>query len=187
MAETIINVCQDCKGEYRISVKSNSKLCPSCRRRRSSEKAKKTNLCSVGGKAKAKKTEGKKPIPKAEKPKRNICDKYCDGCIYKGKVHGERCCNYLLVTDKMRCCPAGTGCTAKVTREMLKATKVKKPPVVTVPGSFGRIAICPYCGVEFKTTKANKKYCSPECARLARLDAWSERNKKRKEKANGKK
>lgn len=38
----------------------------------------------------------------------------CEGCLhYYGAYKINRCCNYLLDTDKVRPCPPGEGCTVK--------------------------------------------------------------------------
>lgn len=39
------------------------------------------------------------------------------------------------------------------------------------------IKVCLTCGSEFKTKPGNKKYCSPECARVARNKHWRENYK----------
>ena len=33
------------------------------------------------------------------------------GCIYRGKVSGTSCCNYIFITGKSRGCPPGRDCT----------------------------------------------------------------------------
>lgn len=46
------------------------------------------------------------------------CDWYCKGCIYRGGQSGLiKCCNYYLITNKRRPCPAGDGCTVRRLRK----------------------------------------------------------------------
>lgn len=40
--------------------------------------------------------------------------KYCDNCLYRGKVAGMPCCEFYLRTNRRRPCPAGDGCTVKI-------------------------------------------------------------------------
>lgn len=38
----------------------------------------------------------------------------CDGCYYfGGRWETVKCCNYYLLTDHRRPCPAGKGCTVR--------------------------------------------------------------------------
>lgn len=51
------------------------------------------------------------------------CDNFCNGCIYKMFLGGGKFtpyCNYIVETGHPRPCPAGTGCTVKVTRKQRK-------------------------------------------------------------------
>lgn len=45
---------------------------------------------------------------------------YCDNCVYSSALTAisTRCCNYFLATNQRRPCPAGEGCTVKVSREV---------------------------------------------------------------------
>ena len=49
-------------------------------------------------------------------------DKHCKGCKYLFKEHygGTKCCDYLVITGEPRGCPAGEGCTKKVTLKFAK-------------------------------------------------------------------
>ena len=49
----------------------------------------------------------------------------CDNCVYSALLTASntRCCNYLLVTNKRRPCPAGEGCTVKVVRKRRRRKK----------------------------------------------------------------
>lgn len=53
---------------------------------------------------------------------------YCKDCVYCGRpiIGNLRPCNYLNVTDKMRPCPAGRGCTVKVGLKRNWKTEWKK-------------------------------------------------------------
>ena len=50
-------------------------------------------------------------------------DPWCSKCIYYGR--NTRTCDYILVEDQRRPCPAGAGCTARRTSK--KVSKVGKP------------------------------------------------------------
>ena len=61
------------------------------------------------------------------------CDKFCDGCQFCGRINGGNhfhvgyiYCQYFLMTDKRRPCPAGDGCTVKETVRQRK--KVERTP-----------------------------------------------------------
>ena len=42
----------------------------------------------------------------------------CKGChYYRGVNPGAKCCNYLLMTGKVRPCPPGKKCTVKILRK----------------------------------------------------------------------
>ena len=47
-----------------------------------------------------------------------VCTKYCDPCVYRKSFTGGwwPYCDYLCMTGKPRPCPAGDGCTVRVTR-----------------------------------------------------------------------
>ena len=51
-----------------------------------------------------------------------VCTKYCDPCVYRKSITGGWCpyCDYLCVTGKPRPCPAGDGCTVRVTRRVYR-------------------------------------------------------------------
>ena len=47
----------------------------------------------------------------------NVCSKNCVNCRYFQKLYDYcHCCNYFLATGERRPCPAGDGCTVKVTK-----------------------------------------------------------------------
>lgn len=49
-----------------------------------------------------------------------IIDPYCEGCYYCGSAGGLHTCDYIFIADRRRPCPAGAGCTVRITRkEML--------------------------------------------------------------------
>ena len=66
----------------------------------------------------------------------SVCTDYCKGCFYR-KYFTARAwpyCDYLCMTGKRRPCPAGDGCTEKVTADPYKPkafTVVKRPRVKT--------------------------------------------------------
>lgn len=110
-----------------------------------------------------------------------VCDKYCDGCIYRGLIHGEfPWCKYLFTEDHMRPCPPGEGCTVKLTPEMIaarkKAEKIEKV-MLTIT--------CQICGTEFQTTDMKRKNCSKECLKESRRRAGKAYYARRKAVANG--
>ena len=51
-----------------------------------------------------------------------VCTKYCDPCVYRKSITGGwfLCCDYLCMTGKPRPCPAGDGCTVRVTRRVYR-------------------------------------------------------------------
>lgn len=51
-----------------------------------------------------------------------VCTKYCDPCVYRKSITGGWCqyCDYLCMTGKPRPCPAGDGCTVRVTRRVYR-------------------------------------------------------------------
>lgn len=51
-----------------------------------------------------------------------VCTKYCDPCIYRKVFAGSWLpyCDYLCMTGERRPCPAGDGCTARVTRRVYR-------------------------------------------------------------------
>lgn len=51
-----------------------------------------------------------------------VCTKYCDPCVYRKSITGGWCpyCDYLCMTGKQRPCPAGDGCTVRVTRRVYR-------------------------------------------------------------------
>ena len=51
-----------------------------------------------------------------------VCTKYCDPCVYSKSITGGWCqyCDYLFMTGKPRPCPAGDGCTVRVTRRVYR-------------------------------------------------------------------
>ena len=56
----------------------------------------------------------------------SVCDSYCRGCVYLGYIDGIRnCCNYMLMEDKRRPCPAGKGCTVRTTKRKAKENNGK--------------------------------------------------------------
>ena len=51
-----------------------------------------------------------------------VCTKYCDPCVYRKSISGGWCpyCDYLFMAGKPRPCPAGDGCTVRVTRRVYR-------------------------------------------------------------------
>ena len=51
-----------------------------------------------------------------------VCTKYCDQCVYRKSITGGwwPYCDYLCMTGKPRPCPAGDGCTVRVTRRVYR-------------------------------------------------------------------
>lgn len=43
------------------------------------------------------------------------CDAYCEGCYYYGATH--QTCDYWEKADELRGCPAGKGCTKRITKK----------------------------------------------------------------------
>ena len=51
-----------------------------------------------------------------------VCTKYCDACVYRKVFTGgwHPYCDYLCMVGKRRPCPAGDGCTVRVTRRVYR-------------------------------------------------------------------
>jgi hypothetical protein len=150
-----------------------------------SKECSKENNRRLNNKHKKKDTKAEKPkdIPYRERP--NVCDSFCDGCIYKGIVEANlRCCNFIFVADKIRPCPSGNGCTVKktVTKEEREEARAKRHRewMEKKKAQRMRTVICAYCGREFQTSDSRKKYCRPDCSRRGRQEAWREREERRK-------
>lgn len=135
---------------------------------------------------------------KADKIKRNVCDEFCDGCVYKSTLMDfPRCCNYLLATGKVRPCPAGTGCTVKLhgkkrTRQRLddeEWEKLKKERKKKYSKEYWekkksermQTMTCPLCGEQFETSDTRRRYCSKECSEKAKEMQYAEYERIRKE------
>ena len=139
-----------------------------------------------------------------------VCDSYCKGCIYVGKVSQlYLCCRYVFVEDKLRPCPAGTGCTVKQTNKEIKrkAEDAKKALAVErmkqraeeqrlraerkEAERLSKLRPCKHCGKIFLPNKDHREHCSFECAYQYHLITENERSKRRwaerREKANGQK
>lgn len=106
-----------------------------------------------------------------------LCDGFCDGCIYRGLLHGEfPWCKYLWKTGSRRPCPPGKGCTVKKTMKQVLAEKREQKRAEAL-----RTVVCVICGKEFQTTDGKRKHCSAEClteARRRAARAYNERKKK---------
>lgn len=52
----------------------------------------------------------------------SVCTKYCDVCIYRKTFTSGATpfCDYLCMIGKPRPCPAGDGCTVRVTRRVYR-------------------------------------------------------------------
>ena len=52
----------------------------------------------------------------------SVCTKYCDPCVYRKVFTGGWLpyCDYLCMVGKRRPCPAGDGCTVRVTRRVYR-------------------------------------------------------------------
>ena len=52
----------------------------------------------------------------------SVCTKYCDACVYRKVFTGGWLpyCDYLCMVGKRRPCPAGDGCTVRVTRRVYR-------------------------------------------------------------------
>lgn len=130
----------------------------------------------------------------------NANDKYCDDCIYRGRISfNTPCCDYIFIEGKMRPCPPGTACTVKSTNREVKRQKKEKKKVLSFEQKqrkaqrdkayreakkAGNRKLCRFCGQEFTPTVENKLFCSKECARNKNAEdrkRWEKaKNEKRK-------
>ena len=139
----------------------------------------------------------------------SICDSYCKGCIYKGIINGVTpWCKYVFMEDKLRPCPAGTGCTAKMTARDLKLLKAKEKKPLTEEQRrkqaeyskayrerkrIEKTKECKVCGKPFVPGKDFRLFCSEECAMKKHIEdtrrwsheKWVRQKKKNAEARNG--
>ena len=111
----------------------------------------------------------------------NVCDSYCEGCAYMGRIHASlRICDYIFIVGKCRPCPAGTGCTAKITdkeaRRRIKAErraeeierkrkeKLEKNRLYRQRKKAEKVKFCRRCGKPFTPSADQRLYCCAECA-----------------------
>ena len=99
-----------------------------------------------------------------KKVKQSICDSYCKGCVFlRGGWNRLWTCSYWDKMDKLRPCPAGKGCTVKMTTKQYIAyqkRQAKAARIMTIK--------CGVCGKEFETTNRRRRNCSPECLQISR-------------------
>jgi hypothetical protein len=129
--------------------------------------------------------------------KRNgVCDRFCNGCIYNGYFDGRHTiCEYYLVTNERRPCPAGTGCTVKKTGKKIsrweyekestwqkreKQQKQQKKIQIQTKEKGVYHRVCPCCGTEFDTTNKRQIYCCKNCKFRMAQRAWNKRKKAKK-------
>lgn len=60
-------------------------------------------------------------------------DKNCYDCVYRGKIGGMPCCDYIFRTGHRRPSPPGADCTAKVGRKVIRRKKAKNS-AIDAPG-----------------------------------------------------
>lgn len=165
-------VCIDCGCEYEAKTK-RSRLCPTCYEE---------VLRNAKNRHKAKRPV-EKPIKKEAPKKPSICDSYCRGCYYLlGGNSRLMSCDYFEKADKLRPCPAGKGCTVKITTAQYHAQQRRKHK--EKPKTW--IVKCGICGKEFVTNDKRRRNCSKECTMISRHRATMEQAKRLKEERNGK-
>ena len=54
---------------------------------------------------------------------RKTTDSHCEDCYYSSSAGGLKTCDYIFIADRRRPCPAGAGCTVKITREEILMSK----------------------------------------------------------------
>ena len=73
--------------------------------------------------------EREAPPAGADKTGHTVSLKYCDGCFHFGYVGSNAHCDYIGNTGHRRPCPAGEGCTERITparwREQCKQMKIE--------------------------------------------------------------
>ena len=61
----------------------------------------------------------------------SICTNYCDNCAYKKMMSSNyKYCDYFLMTNERRPCPAGDGCTVKVSRKVYRRKRIPKDVLI---------------------------------------------------------
>lgn len=102
-----------------------------------------------------------------------------DTCKVCGKLYTVCSGNQLYCPD---CAPKEA---EKIKREMsLRWYKSKKDiinPIRKLKRRQG-MKVCLNCGIEFDTQKTCRRYCSPECYRIARNRRWTERHREKSNK-----
>ena len=141
----------------------------------------------------------------------SVCDNYCKGCIYLGKINGNApCCQYVFMEDKLRPCPAGTGCTVRITNQEAKRRNDEERKAKEIQRMKLQAELreqkhreylakkqaeqeekrkpCKNCGKIFLPNKDHRDHCCDECAYQYHLKTENERSKRRwaerREKAN---
>ena len=131
----------------------------------------------------------------------SICDSYCRGCIYSGKSQGLPCCQYVFMEDKLRPCPAGTGCTVRITNQEVRRRNEEERKAIAVERMKLQAALreqkhreylakkqaeqeekrkpCKNCGKIFLPNKEHRDHCCNECAYQYHLKTENERSRKR--------
>ena len=57
----------------------------------------------------------------------------CEGCFhYYGSFRVNRCCNYIFDADSCRGCPAGAGCSKKISESEARKLGMRRRAVFTV-------------------------------------------------------
>lgn len=157
----ITKICNRCECEYEGG--RRAKYCPTCRMEINRQQAKDRNLASMGGKSNAARY-AKKTTKKQKKVKQGICDSSCKGCVFlQGEGTNLLTCSYWDKMDKLRPCPAGNGCTAKMTTKQYIAYKKRQAKVLQI-----MTIKCHICGKEFETTDRRRRNCSSECLQISR-------------------
>lgn len=126
--------------------------------------------------------------------RKGICDRFCKGCVYNGYFAGGELsiCEYFLITNQLRPCPAGTGCTVKKTgkkisrwdyeRELTWQKREKRKCEPKEREVFHRVCAC--CGTAFDTVFKQQIYCCKKCKMRMAQRAWIKRNKEKMEALN---
>ena len=93
-----------------------------------------------------------------------LCDSFCRDCYYVlGGLEKMMTCDYFEKADKRRPCPAGKGCTVKITPAQYAAERKRKAKPIML-----RTIRCGVCGKEFQTADRRRRNCSPECLEISR-------------------
>lgn len=115
----------------------------------------------------------------------SVCTSYCDKCAFRKIFHTVyRYCDYLCMTNERRPCPAGDGCTVRVSREVWRKRQLTEAEKAERAAKNKEKCRDYYQRNKEKILEKNRKWQQENKAYMAQY-ARERRKKKREEKLNG--